>query len=106
MCGIYVNVHDIRVTRSPESLEAEAELRKACADRGWCCFGDLHCTKRLIYLYHTGPDARSLRSIRRGHIQADFYAAELCLRGSDPVVQPHVDSQENILCWNGEVRSL
>ena len=69
------------------------------------------------WMYYVGPDAGHATSIgfptrgavcsssevSRGHI-LEFYASELRLRGTAPIVQPHMGGPDgDVLCWNGEV---
>ncbi|KAJ7071278.1 asparagine synthase-domain-containing protein [Mycena amicta] len=49
-----------------------------------------------------GPDSQSTKRSSLSGVILDFFASELRLRGSAPVVQPH-EQDGHVLCWNGEV---
>ncbi|KAJ7835293.1 asparagine synthase-domain-containing protein [Mycena leptocephala] len=53
-----------------------------------------------------GPDSQDTRQVSvtgsDDTVVLDFFASELRLRGSDPVVQPR-EQDGNLFCWNGEI---
>lgn len=56
-----------------------------------------------------GPDAQNSCQVKMtldkesdSYLQLELHTSELLLRGTSPIVQPHVHDG-NILCWNGEV---
>lgn len=64
----------------------------------------------------SGPDAQKLHRIEISPVPdekqdvniqttliANFFASELCLRGTSQIIQPHTSKGGDVLCWNGEV---
>ena len=57
-----------------------------------------------------GPDAQDEIQVKlhnderaKAGLDLEFFASELRLRGDQPIVQPHVSPERDVLCWNGEV---
>jgi asparagine synthetase B (glutamine-hydrolysing) len=76
----------------------DSEMREACST---------YSSRRK------GPDAQALIRIKCEDafhsdisVELMLFASELQLRGISPVSQPHIDSSSNVLCWNGEVRTI
>ncbi|KAK0505900.1 asparagine synthase-domain-containing protein [Armillaria luteobubalina] len=94
MCGIFVCA---RLQGDPQTLDIiDSSFEKLC-------IGLRHANAAR------GPDAQRSHKVSfraptsdASTINLDFFASELCLRGSRPVVQPHIRNGD-ILCWNGEV---
>ncbi|KAK0208534.1 asparagine synthase-domain-containing protein [Desarmillaria ectypa] len=95
MCGIFVCVRRLQV--NPQSIDAtDSYLEKLC-------IGLRHANAAR------GPDAQRSHKVSfkdrtsdASMLHLEFFASELCLRGSHPVVQPHIRNGD-ILCWNGEI---
>ncbi|KAG7450298.1 uncharacterized protein BT62DRAFT_962118 [Guyanagaster necrorhizus] len=95
MCGIFFCVRQFQV--NPPAIDTI----------------DSYHEKLCIALRHAnaarGPDAQRSHKVSFkdqssdvGMLHLEFFASELCLRGSQPVVQPHIRNGD-IFCWNGEI---
>jgi asparagine synthetase B (glutamine-hydrolysing) len=95
MCGIFVCAR--RLQGDPQTFDTtDSSFEKLC-------IGLRHANAAR------GPDAQRSHKVSfrvptsdTGTINLEFFASELCLRGSRPVVQPHIRNGD-ILCWNGEI---
>ncbi|KDQ30586.1 hypothetical protein PLEOSDRAFT_49338 [Pleurotus ostreatus PC15] len=98
MCGIFFCLHQERNLSPDPDSEAPS----------------IHATLKTINAQR-GPDAQRTVSLTipaspSGYtditkppiVHLEFFSSELRLRGTAPIVQPH-ESNNNILCWNGEV---
>ncbi|KAK0246021.1 asparagine synthase-domain-containing protein [Armillaria nabsnona] len=95
MCGIFVCAR--RLQGDPQTFDTtNSSFEKLC-------IGLRHANAAR------GPDAQRSHKVSfrastsdAGTVSLEFFASELCLRGSRPVVQPHIRNGD-ILCWNGEI---
>ncbi|KAK0473189.1 asparagine synthase-domain-containing protein [Armillaria novae-zelandiae] len=95
MCGIFVCAR--RIQGDPQTFKTTDSSFEEL------CIGLKHANTSR------GPDAQRSHKVSFGTPTSDastlnleFFASELCLRGSLPVVQPHIRNGD-ILCWNGEI---
>lgn len=115
MCGILFHAHLGKTlnTESESFADFLNRLKDANARRGGWSLHLSHIRDPDTELPSDpqGPDVqRQLdvsiqRTDNRGDMPLHFFASELQLRGTDIAKQPHHDiDDQNILCWNGEVR--
>ncbi|KAK0465353.1 asparagine synthase-domain-containing protein [Desarmillaria tabescens] len=95
MCGIFVCAQRFQVDlQTIDATDRSLEklcigLRHANAARG----PDAQRSHKVSFKDQTSDDSI---------LHLEFFASELCLRGSHPVVQPHIRNGD-VLCWNGEI---
>ncbi|KAL4268062.1 Asparagine synthetase domain-containing protein [Pleurotus pulmonarius] len=101
MCGIFFCVHhekNLSPSTDPEVPSFEdicGALRTVNAQRG-------PDAQRNVSLSIPVTPSPSNDTSSPAVVHLEFFSSELRLRGTAPIVQPH-ESNNNILCWNGEV---
>ncbi|KAF9505630.1 hypothetical protein BS47DRAFT_515804 [Hydnum rufescens UP504] len=101
MCGVVVS---ISIPRTDDlNLGALHQLNALRGPTAASTAPRIHLTR-----IHAGPDSQRLisrvvSSSSTSDIQLSLFSSVLHLRGDHIVVQPHINSKGDILCWNGEV---
>ncbi|KAJ9580611.1 hypothetical protein L9F63_024226 [Diploptera punctata] len=85
MCGIYCYLY--------------------CKEAGQCDSRFSFAKEEILkYLHNRGPDGYSEHTINFGSAWSiDFASSVLWLQGLKPILQPVIDSGNNVLLWNGDI---
>ncbi|KAL6187796.1 hypothetical protein ACLB2K_039191 [Fragaria x ananassa] len=112
MCGIALIIYGVRfdlsslllgatppVTKSDQLQFTTADLSAALRRRGPDSLG----TKKLL-LHSSGSKVASFIDVAEEELPCmDFFGATLQLRGVNPVAQPLMDLNKNVMVYNGEI---
>ncbi|GMN42017.1 hypothetical protein TIFTF001_011230 [Ficus carica] len=95
-----------RFSRSLDQLEVSpfSEGREEAIENDGCCYSQQQCgVKSRSFGLPNGRTDDLQSGFADKHAEFHFIGATLQLRGTNPIIQPLVDSSGNILVYNGEI---